>query len=258
MAKSTRQHWNTYWQREEHQVPLTYNRKLIGVLCSFAEVQNKVVLEIGAGTGRDSVYLAGLGATVYALDYSCQALRLVKTLYIDQGAMPLPIAADAFELPFSSNSVDLIFHQGFLEHFKRPELLLQEQWRVLRRGGYVMVDVPQKYTLYSLRKHIAMRRGQWFAGWETEYSPHELEELVSTCGFELLSTYGWGMALSYGWAMQKLITGLRNLARSWKSTAPQPTSLVMPNKDPNGGVRKLAGRAYLHLTDNIGVVGRKP
>ena len=100
MTKSTRQHWDIYWEKEEHQATLPHNRKLISVLCSFVEVQNKVVLEIGTGTGRDSIYLAGLGASAYALDYSCQSLKLVKTLYPDQGDMPLAVAGDAFDLPF--------------------------------------------------------------------------------------------------------------------------------------------------------------
>ena len=87
-------------------------------------------------------------------------------------------------------------------------VLLQEQRRVLKPGGYVVIDVPQKYTLYSLRKRIAMWCGRWFAGWETDYSPGELENLVADCGFELRLTYGWGMALSYGWTIRELVTRL--------------------------------------------------
>ncbi len=256
MTKSTRQHWNTYWEKEKHQATLPHNHKLISVLCSFADVQNKVVLEIGAGTGRDSIYLSSLGASSYALDYSCQALKLVKTLYPDQGNMFLAVAGDAFELPFPSNSVDLVFHQGFLEHFEQPEILLQEQWRVLKPGGYVIVDIPQKYSLYSLKKHIAMWRGRWFAGWETEYSPTELEKLVTDCGFELRLTYGWGMALSYGWTMQKLITRLKTVAKTSKPS-PQPSSPVTSDQGSTSKLKQLARRAYLYLVDSVGVVAQK-
>ena len=228
----------------------------MSVLCSLGDVQNKVILEVGAGTGRDSVYLASLGALVYALDYSYQSLKLIKTPYPDRCGIPLPVAGDAFGLPFPSNSVDIIFHQGLLEHYRNPEILLQEQRRVLKSGGYVIIDVPQKYTLYSLRKHIAMWRGRWFAGWETEYSPAELEKLVADCGFELRLTYGWGMALSYGWTMQKLVTRLKAIAKTLKPS-PQLTSPTVSDQDSSGRLGKLARRAYLHLVDSVGVVAQK-
>lgn len=257
MTESTKQHWDTLWEKEEYQTPLTHNHKLTSVLCSLDDVQNKVILEVGAGTGRDSVYLADLGALVYALDYSYQSLKLVKTLYPDRCDMPLPVAGNAFELPFPSNSVDLIFHQGFIEHFRNPEILLQEQWRVLKSGGYVIVDVPQKYTLYSLRKRIAMWRGRWFAGWETEYSPAELEKLVADCGFELRLTYGWGMALSYGWTIQRLVTRFKTVVRTLLKPSSQPISPFASNQDLSSKLKKLARRAYLYLVDSVGVVAQK-
>jgi ubiquinone/menaquinone biosynthesis C-methylase UbiE len=257
MTESTKKDWNTYWEREEHQAPLTHNHKLMSVLCSLGDVQNKVILEVGAGTGRDSVYLASLGALVYALDYSYQSLKLIKTLYPDRCGIPLPVAGNAFGLPFPPNSVDVIFHQGLLEHYRNPEILLQEQRRVLKSGGYVIIDVPQKYTLYSLRKHIAMWRGRWFSGWETEYSPAELEKLVADCGFELRLTYGWGMALSYGWTMQKLVTRLKTSVRTLLKPPSQLTSLITANQDSSSKLEQLAGRVYLHLVDSVGVVAQK-
>ncbi len=254
MTRSTKQHWNTYWEREEHQVSLAHNRKLISVLCSLVDVQNKVILEIGAGTGRDSVYLVNLGAQVYALDYSYHALKLVRKACSDQERSLLAVAGNAFDLPLPASSVDLIFHQGFLEHFEQPEILLQEQRRVLKPGGYVIVDVPQKYTLYSLKKRIAIWRGRWFAGWETEYSPAELERLVANCGFEVRLTYGWGMALSYGWGIQRLVTRFRTLLKP----SPQPIVPISPSPASSRTFKDLVKQAYLYLVDSVGVVGQKP
>ncbi len=260
MTKSTKQHWNTYWQRAEHQQAQSApNRKLINVLCSLGDVRNKVILEVGAGTGRDSAYLASLGAMTYALDYSPQALILVNSLLSAQSDKLLPVAGDAFRLPFPDNSVDFIFHQGFLEHYRNPEALLYEQNRILKPGGYVIIDVPQKYTLYTLKKHLAMWRGHWFAGWETEYSPAGLEKLVAACGYELRLTYGWGMALSYGWITQKLITSLKGIARMMKWSSPHhPPTAINPDRygTPNR-LDYLTQRTYLYLADSVGVVAQK-
>ena len=33
-----------------------------------------------------------------------------------------------------------------------------------------MLNVPQTYSFYTIKKHIRMMRGKWTPGWETEYS----------------------------------------------------------------------------------------
>jgi len=67
-----------------------------------------------------------------------------------------------------------VFSQGVLEHFADPSAVMRDQVRVLKPDGVLVVDVPQKYNVYRLRKHAAMRAHRWPWGWETEYSVGEL------------------------------------------------------------------------------------
>ena len=146
------------------------------------------VLEVGAGTGRDSVALAARGAEVWTLDYSEESLRIMREA---SGRENLRIVAgDALALPFRDGSFDVVFHQGLLEHFRDPLVLLRENARVLRAGGYVLVDVPQRYHYYTLMKHALMAVDKWFAGWETEFSAGELSRLLRDAGFEVVGAYG--------------------------------------------------------------------
>jgi len=78
-----------------------------------------------------------------------------------------------------------------LEHFTDPAPAMREQVRVLRPGGALVVDVPQKFNVYTLRKHQAMRENRWPWGWETEYSAGELRAWAPRYGLEVAGAVGY-------------------------------------------------------------------
>jgi len=149
----------------------------------------KRILEVGAGTGREGHELARRGAIVCALDFSPEALRLSRQI---SGGVRL-VRGDALATPFRDGSFDLVYHQGLLEHFRDPLRLLRENHRVVRPGGLVLVDVPQKYHIYTLVKQGLIAVNRWFAGWETQFSPREIRALVERVGFRCERVYGYGM-----------------------------------------------------------------
>jgi ubiquinone/menaquinone biosynthesis C-methylase UbiE len=185
---SEKHHWDDFWAASQDLEDVyTTDDRITEFLSSRVELQGARVLEVGAGTGRDAARLASLGAEVWTLDYSETSLRLMS----EKLAQPMHIVCgDALALPLETESFDLVFHQGLLEHFRNPGALLAENHRILKIGGYVLVDVPQRFHYYTLLKHILMFFDRWFAGWETEFSVRELEELVADTGFEVVDTYG--------------------------------------------------------------------
>lgn len=151
-------------------------------------VAEKKILEVGAGTGRDGIKLSALGSTVYLLDYSLESLRLVRRS-TEADTVTL-ILADARCCPFKDNTFDIVFHQGLLEHFPDPSHLLCENHRILKKGGFLLVDVPQTFHLYTVVKHILLFFGLWFAGWERQFTIASLAHFLQRYDFEPLSSYG--------------------------------------------------------------------
>jgi len=153
-------------------------------------VRGRRVLEVGAGSGRDSVALASEGAVSFILDYSMASLETARKVATRHGAVPILVRADALRLPFREGAFDVIFHQGLLEHFRDPMPLLRENVRALKGEGLLLVDVPQRWHLYTALKHVMIATGTWFAGWETEFTMGQLEGLLRRAGVRVVSRYG--------------------------------------------------------------------
>jgi SAM-dependent methyltransferase len=180
--------WDTYWRHAD--TTSWQPHKEIADTIIALDVAGKRVLEVGAGTGVDSIAIAERGAHAVVLDLSREALILARHNSQSNGVTLLGIQGDAFRMPFPSGAFDIVFHQGLLEHFKNPVPLLLENRRVLKRGGHLLVDVPQKYHFYTVEKHLRMLLGKWPFGWETEYSIGQLESIVAAAGFKVRSSYG--------------------------------------------------------------------
>lgn len=183
--------WDRFWTRERTIDEVYHNDDRIPVnLRRVMDVNGKKILEVGAGTGRDSLELQKLGAEIYILDYVRSSLSIVHQVFQKNQQPVHLILADGTLMPFSNDSFDVVFHQGLLEHFRDPLPLLFENIRVLKPGGMLLVDVPQKYHLYTIIKHVLIWMGKWFAGWETEFSIGELQSLLERKNLTVIHKYG--------------------------------------------------------------------
>jgi ubiquinone/menaquinone biosynthesis C-methylase UbiE len=191
VRESTEAHWSRFW-RERAAIEDVYptEGRVVEEILAALPVRGKRVLEVGAGSGRDSVSLAEAGATAVLLDYSTPSLEVARGVAERAGARVHLVRADALRMPFRDGTFDVVFHQGLLEHFRDPMPLLRENVRTLGVGGVLLVDVPQRFHLYTVLKHALIAMGKWFAGWETEFTIGELERLMRTAGVNVTRRYG--------------------------------------------------------------------
>jgi SAM-dependent methyltransferase len=211
------------------------------------------VLEIGAGSGRDTAQLDADGARAVALDAAPEALALIARAHPELRGRAI-LGGDAMHLPFGDRTFDAIFHQGVLEHFGNPHAFLIENFRVLRPGGILVVDVPQKYHPWTLLKRAALRADRWFAGWETEFTIDELDALVRGVGFEIVADYGDTMVPSLAYRLTREVARHAGARLPMRPTAPQPFRRARER----ARTRLLASRSARYFAHTIGVVARRP
>ncbi len=151
------------------------------------------VLEVGCGTALDSLYLAErAGVDSYASDLTPRALRVAQRINEGFSSVVRLLAADLAALPFHSETFDLVFSQGVLEHFRDPATAIREQSRVTKGGGFVIIDVPQIWNPYTLYKKYRLWRERWPYGWETQYTLRALKRVAEPHGLRFKAVGAWG------------------------------------------------------------------
>lgn len=255
--ESTKSHWENFWsdKKEVHEVYSNEDRVLRNVL-RVTDLRGKRVLEVGAGTGRDSFGMVEQGASVFMLDYSTNSLNIIKNLAAQERVDVNAVGGDAFSLPFADGTFDLVFHQGLLEHFreKEAENLLKENIRVIKSGGLLLVDVPQRYHIYTVMKHILIALDRWFAGWEREFSVSELDRLLRSFGIVPVYRYGEWMYPSLFYRVMR--EGFRKFGIRLPLNPTPIKSLANIRKKVRDSFR--SSPIVLHTSISCGIICRKP
>ncbi len=104
----------------------------------LGDVRDRTVLEVGAGAGDCSAWLATLGARAVATDLSAGMLRELDDEQADRSLPPPPprLQCDGRALPFADAVFDVTFSAyGAVPFIGDPERLFAEVARVLRPGG---------------------------------------------------------------------------------------------------------------------------
>ena len=106
---------------------------------ALGDVAGLSVLDLGCGTGRHSVWLAGRGATVTGIDFSEGMLEAARR---KEGAGTVRFLAHDLHqpLPFADGSFDRVVSGLVLEHLHELDAFFAESRRVLRPGGRAVVS----------------------------------------------------------------------------------------------------------------------
>jgi ubiquinone/menaquinone biosynthesis C-methylase UbiE len=101
------------------------------------------LLDLGAGAGRiKQMNFRGLVSRVAGIDPDP---RVRQNPHLDEA-----VEGFADNLPFASNSFDIVICDNVLEHLNEPELVLREVARVLKPGGVFLAKTPNRTHYMSL------------------------------------------------------------------------------------------------------------
>ena len=116
----------------------------------FNENDSKLIVELGAGLGRDSIFFAKNKISVNSLDYSKIGINIINKKISDNNLQN--ITAKVFDirkkLPFSDNSIDACFsHMLYCMALTTAELsyLNNEIKRILKPNGINIYTVRNEY-----------------------------------------------------------------------------------------------------------------
>jgi ubiquinone/menaquinone biosynthesis C-methylase UbiE len=136
------------------------------------------ILDAGCGTGVFTLDFLSKGAHVVGIDLSLPMLQRAKD---KAGDSPLLLAsADLLRLPFRKDAFDKLVSVTALEFIENGKMAIEEFFRVVRRGGSIVVA-----TLNSLSPWAARRKSKKDHPLFKEAifrSPEELLSLAPTSG----------------------------------------------------------------------------
>lgn len=121
-----------------------------GFVCRFAVGRD--VLEIGCGTGLVLSRIASFARKAQGVDLSPGMLRMARDRGLDV------VEGSACDLPYEDFSFDVTCAFKVLAHIPGIERALSEMARVTRRGGHIVAEYYNPYSIRGILRRFAAPR----------------------------------------------------------------------------------------------------
>jgi ubiquinone/menaquinone biosynthesis C-methylase UbiE len=131
----------------------------IPTILNFPSMAAKKVLEIGHGMGCDLVHVAKAGGIAHGVDITPNHHEIAKKHFAVNGLQADLRLCDASDLPFASNSMDIVFSLGVLHHTNDTIRCIAEAYRVLKPGGTFIMALYHFWSLPHL--YLLLYHGLW-------------------------------------------------------------------------------------------------
>jgi len=118
---------------------------------ALANLHFNSILEIGCGTGKNTAFLAQIGAHVHALDFSEGMIEKAREK-IKAENVRFSIADLTRKWPNEDETYDLIVCNLVLEHIEDLSYIFLEAFRVLEEKGRFLVNELHPFRQYAGKK----------------------------------------------------------------------------------------------------------
>ncbi len=145
--------WQNIWERRGAMTTLidwgreTYNRFFRRYLRRYLTPDTRL-LELGCGTATLTLSLAPEIRELVGQDITEAAVALsqgrAEALGVRNARFEL---GDCLALPYE-NEFDIVWSQGLMEHFERPEDVAAQHFKAVKPGGVALISVPYRYSYH--------------------------------------------------------------------------------------------------------------
>ena len=174
------------WFREAHAIAFAEEVASYNIVS-----RNDRLADIACG---DSAYPGAVsracGAAFVGVDLSAAALRESRSRSArrEESLCAGLVQGEASQLPLASAAFDVVLSTHTLEHLSRDRETLEEFARILKKGGYLRLEVPNsRKKMLPLFRPLERRLDE--LGHLREYRPAELATLLSQCKFSVQQFY---------------------------------------------------------------------
>jgi len=152
----------------------------------LGNVKHKEFLEIGSGSGYNSILLSMEGVDCTVLDSSKFALKysekLSQKVIKRENTIKIKyVLGQVEEIPFKDESFDAVYSCGLIEHFNDQKIkkIILEIKRVLQNNGQIIVLVPNLMSPEIIYRMIKFGRGS-----ERYLTKKKLKNMLKEVGFK--------------------------------------------------------------------------
>lgn len=154
------------------------------------------VLDVACGTGRWLLATRQRGAAVSGIDISARAIEVCER-DMPEGRFA---TGSAEELPFESDSFEVVSCLGSLEHFLEPGKALREMRRTATADAQILLLVP---NAGFLTRRLGLFRGTHQTGArEIWLTLEQWEEMFESSGLSVIKRWKDLHVLSMSWILQ--------------------------------------------------------
>jgi SAM-dependent methyltransferase len=206
------------------------------------------LLEVGAGTGRNTPRYSGFGRVVL-VDYSTTQLQQAQSR-LGCGERYLFVAANAYHLPFANGAFDAATMIRTLHHMADPPAALRQVRETLQPGATFILEYANKRNLKAIGRWLVGRQ-DWnpfsrqaveFVPLNFDFHPAAVRDWLRSCDFQVvrqLTVSHFRLGVLKRLVPTRLLVGLDSLAQ-WTGGCWQLTPSVF-----------VGARAVGHVGDHL-------
>ena len=163
--------WRDYAWRE-----IQRGREIVRIVRQVTPLRSKRVLDVGSGYGGMLISMAEQGANVTGIEIDPERARIGRQRLHELNMNVAYIEGDICspETAASLDDFDVVICQDVLEHVLDPKSVIDSLCRLLKPGGVIYVQIPNKYGIdqlmqdhhYALTGITALSRPQAIEYWQ--------------------------------------------------------------------------------------------